>query len=126
MYWYNLRSVPVRNIVRIRKCDPRVSTPRWWASETSERIPLFHLLLCVDNSYRVSLYPISRCKRVRSESPRGLSRDIGMIVARQTAEVMGSDTVMCQKVVGRVQRDLSVSLEKEDRLINKAGHQNEY
>ncbi|KAM7478343.1 hypothetical protein LguiA_026556 [Lonicera macranthoides] len=30
-----------------------------------------------------------------------------MIVARQTAEVMGSDTVMCQKVVGRVQRGLS-------------------
>ncbi|KAM7490130.1 hypothetical protein LguiA_033051 [Lonicera macranthoides] len=27
-------------------------------------IPLFHLLLCVDNSYRVSLYPISRCKKV--------------------------------------------------------------
>ncbi|KAM7481498.1 hypothetical protein LguiB_006081 [Lonicera macranthoides] len=45
-----------------------------WEYETSERIPLFHLLLCVDNSYQVSLYPISRCKRVRSESPVRFTR----------------------------------------------------
>ncbi|KAM7465039.1 hypothetical protein LguiB_012601 [Lonicera macranthoides] len=45
-----------------------------WESETLEVIPLFHLLLCVDNSYRVSFYPISRCKRVRSESPVRFTR----------------------------------------------------
>ncbi|KAM7527445.1 hypothetical protein LguiB_030855 [Lonicera macranthoides] len=44
---------------------------------------------------------------------RGLSRDIGVIVARQTAEVMGSDTVMCQKVVGRVQRGRTYSASEE-------------
>ncbi|KAM7518631.1 hypothetical protein LguiB_017593 [Lonicera macranthoides] len=43
-------------------------------------IPLFHLLLCVDNSYRVSLYPISRCKRVRSESPVFILQFLGFLL----------------------------------------------
>ncbi|KAM7497310.1 hypothetical protein LguiA_021724 [Lonicera macranthoides] len=38
---------------------------------------------------------------------RGIVARHSGIVARQTAEVMGSNTVMCQKVVGRVQRGLS-------------------
>ncbi|KAM7510329.1 hypothetical protein LguiB_009204 [Lonicera macranthoides] len=61
------------------------------------------------------------CQKVVGRVQRGLSRDIGVIVARQTAEVMGSDTVMCQKVVGRVQRDMMVMVPEDGSSKRDSG-----